>query len=139
MNRKDEFLQKSKYFKWMIPTKDTELHERQNDFVWQESPGLYCSVPKEDFRGLTKEEMVAESEFWKKQRKDQEQFSIISVFHLGHMNTTIHREAAEQIIRDTFKAVAVINDSALGRMAMKMFLAIKPAQGYELRGCGQLR
>ena len=132
MDKKD-FLKKSKYFKWMTPEEGVELFERANDFVWENKPGIYCSVPKETLASLSAEDMEKETLFWKERRLGHDRFSIISVFHPGHVGHQNHREAADRIILDTFKAVAILSDSALGRMGLKMFLAIKPPKGYEIK------
>ena len=125
MTRKEEFLQKSKYFEYMIPAEGTEFIERTNDFVWLEDSGLYCSVPKETQILMSLEEFEKDIQFWRDLMINKERFTVISVINPGTKSNKEQREIAANVLPELFNALAVISPSALGRMALKIFLGIK--------------
>ena len=133
MTREEEFLKKSKFFKYMIPPDGVELIERTNDFLWKEESGIYCTVPKDPQVLLPMNEYLKDIESFKKLTEGSGRLCLISVINPSSKTTREQREIVAKILPEMFKALGVISNSALGRMALKVYLGLKPADGYDMQ------
>lgn len=122
---------RSKYFKFVNPPEDVDVIERINDFVWQQPNGIWVVVAKEEQRKLTKNEFLADLEFWKRKAKGS-RIRSISIANPKMSSTKEQRELSEEEIPKIFEAVAIVTDSALGRIVIKIFTNLKPPKGYSL-------
>lgn len=118
-------IEKSKYFQYLKPGTDDSVMERQNDFLWFDENGFICSVPKEDPVALTRKEIMDQIEEWEKQY-GLERRCMITVVNPYVKSTKEERDFVAEIFPKYIKALAVINHSALGRMAINLFVGLRP-------------
>lgn len=121
----ENYIGKSKYFEYLYPLNNEEVIERVNDFIWFEEPGLLCSVPKEEQRQLSMAENQAELDNWIKEHGDAKLY-MISVINPHTKSDKEGRDWAAEIMPKFVNAVAIINNSALGRMAINLFIGLRP-------------
>lgn len=121
----EDYIKKSKYFEYMLPPEGVEVRERLNDFIWFDDDGVLCSVPKEKMIPQTMEESREEVRKW------DEEFGIFKICMINVVNphaksTKEQRDYIADIFPKYVKAIALINNSALGRMAINLFIGLRP-------------
>ena len=114
-----------------MPAENAEVIERPADFIWFDGDDTICSVPKENPRDLTKEETQEQLDSWDKTYGHQK-FWMISVVNPHVKSTKEQRDWAAEILPKYVKGLACINDSALGRMAINLFIGLRPPS-YHLK------
>ena len=116
---------KSSFFKFLKPGPLDEVIERDNDFLWFDQDGILCTVPKDEMKDFTVAQMKEVVEEWDKEHEG-EKYYMISVFHPKAKITKAQRDYMAEAYAKYIKALAVINESALGRMAVNLFVGLKP-------------
>jgi hypothetical protein len=118
-------IEKSKYFQYLVPDATDKLEERVNDFIWVDMDEIICSVPKEVSVPVSHAEIMNqiqkwEDEFGLKMRK------MVIVVNPHARSTKKERDFVAEIFPKYISALAIINNSALGRMSINLFLGLKP-------------
>lgn len=118
-------LEKSLYFKYLMPGNEDVVTERINDFIWFDENNILCSVPKETVVKVTLEESKQEILEWEKVHGNKK-FCMITVVNPYTKSTKEERDFIAEVFPKYISALAVINDSALGRMAINLFIGLRP-------------
>lgn len=118
-------IEKSKYFHYLLPGKDDHVMERVNDFLWFDENGFICSVPKEVAVQISRKEIMDQIEEWEREY-GLERRCMITVVNPYVKSTKEERNFVAEIFPKYIKALAVINHSALGRMAINLFVGLRP-------------
>lgn len=108
-----------------MPEEGIEMEERENDFMWFDKNGIICSVPKEKQVSMTIEDANKNTaEFDKKYGRKLR--CMITVVNPHSKSTREQREWAAEVFPLYVKALGIVNDSALGRMAINLFVGLRP-------------
>jgi hypothetical protein len=118
-------IEKSLYFQYLMPDEGDEVMERDNDFIWLDKDDLLCSVPKEKQVAGTIELVKKQIAEWVVKYGDRKCFMVIVVNPHGK-STKEERDFIAEVFPKYINALAVINHSALGRMAINLFVGLKP-------------
>lgn len=118
-------IEKSKYFESLYPGPNDVVIERDNDFIWIDENEIIYSVPKENQIALTREETIKQINEWEAQYGSRK-WKILLVVNPHVKSSKEDRDFAAAIFQRYISAMAVINESALGRMAINLFLGLKP-------------
>jgi len=118
-------LEKSLYFQYLSPDENDEVTERDNDFIWFDKDGILCSVPKEKQVSGTIELAKRQIAEWDEKYGDLK-FCMVIVVNPYGKSTKEERDFIAEVFPKYIKALAVINHSALGRMAINLFVGLRP-------------
>jgi len=132
MDRTKEYLEKSRYFELMMPPEGAEVIERVNDYIWLDADEILYSVPKEIQKDLTLADAEEQLEEWKHLYSSDKKLNMISVINPHAKSSKEMRDWAAEILPQIVNSLAVINNSALGRMAINLFIGLRPPT-YELK------
>lgn len=118
-------IEKSKFFQYLYPTDGEEIIERPADFMWFRKDGILCTVPKEEVKEMSLAEMMEQvDEFQALYGKGK--FKMLSVINPKAKSNKEGRDFAAEILPDIVDGIAIINNSPLGRMAINLFIGLKP-------------
>lgn len=120
-----DYLDKSKYFHYLTPKPGEDILDRENDFTWKTHDSIICSVPKEVQKQFTLEEQEQQLVEFREIFGTDKQY-MISVINPYAKSNKETRDFAARVIPDLVEAIAVINDSALGRMTINLFVGLRP-------------
>ena len=118
-------IEKSLYFQYLQPGPNDQVEERVNDFMWFDENQILCSVPKENPIHLTKAEVMTQAAEFVKIYGDEKTL-MISVVNPHVKSTKEERDLISELLPKYILALAVINLSALGRMAINLYIGLKP-------------
>jgi hypothetical protein len=118
-------LEKSKYFEFLQPKPDEKVEEREGDFMWFTNDGIVCTVPKE-FQPILSIEESREQLVEFQNKYGKQKFKMLGVINPNTKSSKENRDYAAEILPDLVTAIALINNSALGRMAVNLFIGLKP-------------
>jgi hypothetical protein len=120
-----EYLKMSKYFEYLSPKVDEVLYDRGNEYVWKTTDGIICSVPKEvQVLYSVAEQKINLIEFLELFGKEKKfMVSVINPHRKNHKETRDYKAA---ILPEIIHSLAVINQSSLGRMAINLFIGMRP-------------
>jgi hypothetical protein len=118
-------IEKSKYFQYLLPSSEDVVMERMNDFLWFDENGFICSVPKEEPIPLSRKEFLDQVAEWE-EKYGLEKRCMITVVNPYVKSSKEERDFAAEIFPKYLKALAIINHSALGRMAINLFVGLRP-------------
>jgi hypothetical protein len=125
MPTKEEYIAKSSFFKHMIPNDAAVVEERKNDFIWFDDKDVLYSVPKDNVEDVTMEESLDEIRLWE-ERVGDKKYCMISVVNPHAKSSKEQRDWAAEVLPKYVTAIALISNSALGRMAIKLFVGLRP-------------
>ncbi len=108
-----------------MPEIGAEVIERPADFIWFSKDNILCSVPKEKAVELTMEESMKQIEEWEAEHADKK-YWMLSVVNPHAKSSKEQRDWAAEILPKYVHGIACINDSALGRMAINLFIGLRP-------------
>ncbi|MFT7343892.1 MAG: hypothetical protein ACI9XP_000469 [Lentimonas sp.] len=118
-------IQKSSFFKFLSPGPEDEVIEREKDFLWFDENGILCTVSKDDIGDVSIDELQKIIDEWEKEHKG-ETYYMLSVYNPKAKMNKAQRDFISKVYSKYINALAVINDSAMGRMAINLFIAIQP-------------
>ncbi|MBU2018634.1 MAG: hypothetical protein KJ941_03225 [Bacteroidetes bacterium] len=118
-------IEKSKYFEFLQPGPDDNVMERLNDFIWVDENDIICSVPKEEPVKMTMTQINQQIEDWIAIYGEGKKKMLV-VINPHVKSTKEERDFSAELLPRFVIAIAVINQSALGRMAINLFLGLKP-------------
>jgi len=121
----------SKYFAYLLPPEGVEVRERLNDFFWFDDKGIVYSVPKEVQVAQTLEEANKDIQEWRAEF-GEEKMNCVSVINPHAKSTKEQRDWVAEVLPSLINSWALINDSALGRMAVNLFIGLRPPE-YQLK------
>lgn len=118
-----EKLNSKKQIAMEIP-KGVELYETARSIAWIDENGILCSISKKA-PPPTLEETDRDLEKFKKQFGNRKWCMILDVTNASP-NTKETRDYAAKELPKLVKAMAMISNSALGRMVANLFFGLKP-------------
>lgn len=118
-------IEKSKYFEYLLPEPNDNVIERVNDFIWVDDNEIICSVPKEKPVKLEMEEVYEQIKIWEEGYGTKKR-NMVVVVNPHVKSTKEERDFMAELFPKYVLALAVINHSALGRMAINLFVGLKP-------------
>ncbi|MFT7345373.1 MAG: hypothetical protein ACI9XP_001968 [Lentimonas sp.] len=120
-----DWLKKSKFFAYLTPPVGVNVREREQDFIWMTDDNILCSVPIDNVKVLT----IEESNVQLKEFQDEfgtEKIRMVSVINPNAKSTKEIRDWAADILPEIIDKIGIISDSPLGRMAIKLFIGLRP-------------
>jgi len=108
-----------------MPSNNQPITERKNEFMWIEDEDILCSVPKEKLEVLTREEVQEQIDEWEKTHGNKK-LKMITVVNPTAKSTKEDRDFVAEVFPKYISALAVINHTALGRMAINLFIGLRP-------------
>jgi hypothetical protein len=107
----------------MIPPKNAVVTETPTSTFWIDEKGIFCSISK---KGIpqTLEEAKKRIDLLRKLLGGKKVCMLLDVTHSGETTKEIQDLAAEELPK-LVKAMAILSDSALGRMIVNLFFNIK--------------
>lgn len=118
-------IEKSKYFAYLQPEPEDPVVERINDFIWIDKHNIICSVPKENSVKLSLKEFYDQISWWEENFGTERRY-MVTVVNPHVKSTKEERDLIAEIFPKYVLGLAVLNDSALGRMAINLFIGLRP-------------
>ena len=109
----------------MEPPKNTEVHDHLESIWWIEEDGILCSVSKKNAPQSTREQSIAQLENLKKVTGDKKLCMLLDITYARPTKREDREFAAEELAK-IVKAIALISNSALGKMVANLFFNLKP-------------
>ncbi|HEX4888232.1 MAG TPA: hypothetical protein VFV37_09330 [Luteibaculaceae bacterium] len=115
--------EKTYFYKWLRPDSDDRVMERLNALSWFDKNGIYCSVPIPGKAVPTLQEMKDNIEWWEREFAGQKVWWL-TVVDPNAKGSKESRDFMKDILPRYVHGLALINHSALGRMAANIFFGL---------------
>jgi hypothetical protein len=114
----------------LVPPPNAKLDITDTSVAWFEEDGIYCSMGLKNPKKQKLEEMKAFTENWMKQFDDK--ICLLSVVDGKNETDKETRDYIAKILPKIVKAMALVVNSVLGRMASNLFFRVNK-QDYPVK------
>lgn len=114
----------------LLPPPNAKLEITPTSVAWFEADGIYCSMGLKNPKKQTLEELKAFTENWIKQFDDK--ICLLSVVDGKNETDKETRDYIANVLPEIVKAMALVVNSVLGRMASNLFFRVNK-QDYPVK------
>ena len=109
----------------MTPPENVEIHKHITSDWWIEDTGIVCSVSIKDAPEITREQSIAQLEDLKRVTGGKKICMLLDITYARPTKKEDREFGAEELAK-VVKALALISNSALGKMVANLFFNLKP-------------
>jgi hypothetical protein len=109
----------------MAPPQNVEIYENPTSVWWIEENGILCSISKKDAPEINREQSMQQIAELNKVTGGKKMCMLLEITY-GRPSKREDREFAAEELAKIIKAVALISQSALGKMVANLFFNLKP-------------
>ena len=109
----------------MQPPPDVEIHDHLTSIWWIEPDGILCSVSKKNAPDLSRQQSLDKLADLRKYTGGKKMCMLLEITY-GRPSKREDREFLAEELAKVMKALALVSNSALGKMVANLFFNLKP-------------